>query len=75
MLQISKLRLKEDQGPVQGSVGHRISELGTQIHARRGELFLKANWHPTLGNHCGYSELHFPDEGDMCKMTSQHDST
>lgn len=29
ILQISKFRLKEDQGPVQGSVGHQMSELGT----------------------------------------------
>lgn len=42
---------------------------------RRGELCLKANWHPTLGNHCEYSELHFPDEGDICKMICQHDCT
>lgn len=44
------------------------------------ELTLKANQHPpwvtAVGpGPCTLSELHFPDEGDICKIACQHDFT
>lgn len=52
IFQISKLSLKEDHRPVQGSVGHRVSDMGPWLRARR-MLVLKANQNLTLGNSVG----------------------